>query len=152
MIGRFIEFCVIGIGSTLWPDRYRVIPNAVTGKPLLRQFKLFNWAYLQSFVDVEVPGWFHRHRWQRMWSFVLSGGFIEERYPGYIYVTHRAWSVYKMDRTVIHRLGFVEPRTWTLFLMFGNLKLWGYYPRPDRDGGYVPYEKMIPDELRVKPL
>ncbi len=157
MFGRFLEWLIVSKLAVWFPSRYRLIPRAQDGVPLLRQFKLFSWCYLQSFVTGEVWGWFHRHRWERMISFVLSGSFKEERYPGGIFVVHKAPSIYTMDRTVIHRLSAVTARTWTLFLMFrprvrvdGNAD-WGYYPRPANDG-YVRWDKMIPEERKVKSL
>lgn len=86
-----------------------------------------------------------------MISFVLSGSFIEERYPGNCYIQHKAPSIYAMDRTVIHRLHQVESKTWTLFLMLDNRKDWGYFPRPE-NVGYVPFEEFIPESSRVKSL
>lgn len=167
MIGRFLEWLIVATLARWFPGRYRLIPRAQDGAPLLRQFKIFDWCYLQSFVGPEVHDWFHRHRYRRMISIVLSGRFTEERYPGGwpLRKTHRAGTVYTMDRTVVHRLAAVEPRTWTLFFQFGarnrllvmpggefkTVPDWGYYPRPSATG-YVPWEEMIPDERKVKSL
>lgn len=156
MIGRFLEWLIVAKLAIWFPSRYRLIPRAQDGEPLLRQFKIFSWCYLQSFVTGEVWDWFHRHRWQRMISIVLSGSFKEERYPGTIFVVHKAPSIYTMDRTVIHRLAAVKARTWTLFLMLGprvrydGTPDWGYYPRPFVK--FVSWDKMIPDERKVKSL
>lgn len=157
MIGRFLEWLIVAKLARWFPARYRLIPRAQDGAPLLRQFKLASWCYLQSFAGPEVWDWFHRHRWDRMISIVLSGAFKEERYPGGIFVVHRAPSIYAMDRAVIHRLSAVMPRTWTLFLMLGPRTRfdgkpdWGYYPRA-KQSGFVPWDKMIPDERKVKSL
>lgn len=157
MIGRFLEWLIVAKLARWFPARYRLIPRAQDGLPMLRQFKIFSWCYLQSFAIGEVWGWFHRHRWDRMISLVLSGAFKEERYPGGIFVVHRAGSIYTMDRTVVHRLSAVMPRTWTLFFMFGPRSRpngaadWGYYPRPTTTG-FVPWDKMIPAERKVKSL
>ena len=159
MLGRFLEWLIVAKLARWFPSRYRLIPRAQDGAPLLRQFRLFgSWCYLQSFENPEVREWFHRHRWERMISIVLSGAFKEERYPGGIFVVHRAGSIYSMDRTVVHRLSAVKLRTWTLFFMFGprarrrdNRPDWGYYPRPKVDG-FVEWDKMIPDERKVKSL
>lgn len=173
MIGRAIEFLIMRVLVRLFPGRYRLIPRAQDGEPLLRQFKIFSWLYLQSFIGPEVYGWFHRHRYRLMISLVLCGRFTEERYPGGwpLLKTHKAGRIYAMDRTVVHRLHAVEPRTWTLFFQFGaqtrtviktewpdgtgriikRVPDWGYYPRP-KDTGYVPWEKMIPEARKVKGL
>ena len=152
--GQAIEFLIIRVLARLFPNRYRVIPRVQDGAPLLRQFKICRWAYLQSFVNVEHPDWFHVHRWQRMISFVLSGRFREERYPGSLarfFKTHSAPSVYMMDRSVMHRLDAADPCTWTLFFMFGDRKAWGYFPRPS-SVDYVPWDQFIPEERKVRSL
>ena len=166
MWGRLLTFLVTRVLARVFPKRYRVIPRRSDGAPLLRQFKVFNWLYLQSFVNAEEHDLFHVHRWRKMYSVVLSGEFQEERYPGQhvfaswsngphcgsiFYVNHRALSVYSMDATDIHRLHWVAPDTWTAFFMFGNRKDWGYYPRPDY-AGYIPFDVAIPEERRVKSL
>ena len=137
--GQAIEFLIIRVLARLFPNRYRVIPRVQDGAPLLRQFKICRWAYLQSFVNPEALDWFHVHRWQRMISFVLSGRFREERFPGFLaagqyFKVHAAPSVYMMDRSVIHRLDAAEPNTWTLFLMLGDRGEWGYFPRRSSAG------------------
>lgn len=157
-IGRFLEWLIVSKLARWFPSRYRLIPRAQDGVPLLRQFKVFgSWCYLQSFIGPEVHDWFHRHRWERMISFVLSGAIKEERYPGGIFMVHRGGSVYTMDRTVVHRVSAVMSRTWTLFFVFGlRSRLdgkadWGYYPRP-KITGWVQWDKMIPDERKVRSL
>lgn len=154
-MGRFLEWLVLSVLAKLFPGRYRIIPG-LHGKPLLRQFKITGWAYLQSFVNAEGRDLFHRHRWKSMVSFVLSGYLQEERYPGcgdFLFMkAHKAPSVYTMDDTVIHRLDYVAPRTWTLFLMFDDQKNWGYFRRPAVPPEYIPWDKAIPEEKRVKSL
>lgn len=171
MWGRFLTFLVTRVLARLFPKRYRLIPRRSDGTPLLRQFKITEWCYLQSFVGPEEPDLFHIHRWQKMYSIVLSGEFQEERFPGMtrlwfnqdtpIYTgphcglcflkTHRAPSVYSMDSSDIHRLHYAAANTWTMFFMFGNRKDWGYYPRPT-DPEYIPWDIAIPEERKVPPL
>lgn len=159
MWGRFLTWLVTVFLAKHFPDRYRVIPRRSDGEPLLRQFKITDWLYLQSFENPEERNLFHVHRWKKMYSFVLSGRFREERYPGVGYAggpfcgccylkMHEAPSIYTMDNADIHRLDYVAPNTWTLFAMRGNMKQWGYYPRPD-DTGYTTWEEAIPDERKM---
>jgi len=162
-----VEWLVTRVLARLFPSRYRVIPRLSDGAPMLRQFKVCRWAYLQSFLQPEGFDLFHVHRWRRMVSFVLSGCFVEERYPGEIFRAHQAPAVYTMDDTVIHRLHGVARGTWSLFLMFGQNRQpsanpsvgastalegggWGYYQRPPRS--FVPWEHAIPDERKVGSL
>ena len=163
MWGRFLTWLVTRVLARLFPKRYRLIPRRSDGAPLLRQFKIFNWLYLQSFVNAEETNLFHVHRWRKMYSIVLSGEFHEERYPGLscsysgphngfnYYIEHCAPSVYSMDQTDIHRLSWVKNDTWSAFFMFGNSTAWGYYPRPF-DPGYIEWDAAIPQQRRVPKL
>jgi hypothetical protein len=164
-VGYVLEFLVLRVLARLWPARYRVIPRRDGSGPLLRQFKIWGMRdgvvggssiYLQSFAQAEEESLFHVHRWKRMLSLVLSGSFIEERFPGVgphprrFFKTHKAPSVYGMDLTTIHRLHAVAPRSWTLFLQVGNTREWGYFARPLIE--YTPWDQAIPDERKVKAL
>ena len=153
MIGRVIEFLVIRVLARVFPKRFRLILNAVSGAPLLRQFRIFSWLYLQSFVGPEARDWFHVHRWAKMFSIVLSGGFIEERYPGGrgFFIHHRAPSCYGMDYTTIHRIKSVSARAWTLFFMLRDRgEGWGYYPRVKITP--IPFQDFIPAPRKVTSL
>lgn len=158
-VGRAIEFMVVRVLVPLFPKNFRIIPRISDGQPLLRQFKIASFCHLQSFCNPEGVEFFHLHRWRRMLSIVLSGELVEERYPGRLYRVHVAPEVYMMDDTDIHRIKAVEPRTWTLFFMVGENEQpvvagsgWGYYPRPEGDCGYVPFDKQIPASYRVSSL
>lgn len=170
MIGRLLEWFVCSFLALVFPSRFRVIPRMPDGRPLLRQFKIFETSevsrgvpgkwhvgiYLQSFVCGEIWEEFHVHRWHRMISFVLSGEFIEERYPGGFFVKHAAPSAYTMDDTVIHRFQNVAPRTWTLFVMLGRNRFqptsgWGYFRRSEKDS-YRPWDDKIPESKRIAPM
>ncbi len=157
MIGRLLEWLIVGCLASWFPKRYRVIPRITDGEPMIRQFKLADWCYLQSFRCSDAQELFHVHRWRRMVSLVLSGGLVEERYPGgHYFLRHIAPHAYSMDSTNIHRIDSVRPRTWTLFMFFGfrphglSETGWGYYRRGSLD--FVPSDAAIPTELRVPPL
>ena len=154
MIGHVLEWAIVRVLARLFPKRWRVIPRLQDGVPMLRQFRIFDWLYLQSFLVGELPELFHFHRWRYMRSFVLSGVFWEERYPGggRNTIRHAAPSTYSMDHTVIHNLCGSAPRTWTLFLMFGNRKMWGYYERPRELPSFIPWDEAIPETRIVNPL
>ncbi len=155
---NIVEFLILFLART-FPSRYRMIPR-LDGKPLLRQFLVcklgrFVEVYLQSFLDGETAEWFHVHRWGRMISFVLSGRFCEERFPGGpgLFLVHSAPGVYTMDQSTIHRLHWTTEKTWTLFFAFDNDGSWGYYRRPTPEAlQYTPWQQMIPPEKRIKSL
>jgi len=142
---------VTGRLAAEFPDQYRVVPNTQTGEPMLIQWRVDAGCYLQSFMQPDAIDRFHIHRWDKMESTVLTGGFVEERYPGGIYIPHKAGETYTMDRGVIHRFHSVEPMTWTLFRFEGGDDQWGYYFRPDAID-YRPWQEGVAADNRVKSL
>ncbi len=157
MIGRVIEWFILAVLVRAFPSRWRVIPHAVTGDPMLRQFKVFELGplacYLQSWLVPEDRNWFHVHRWRRTFSVVMSGDFVEERYPGgeRFYILHEALSCYCMDHTTIHRIVGAAPRTWTAFFMYRDRgQGWGYFERPSVK--FTPWNEFIPETRKVSKL
>lgn len=158
---RLVEWFVIHYLTRHFPGRYRVIPR-LDGVPLLRQFLVLRlgpvkrpWVevFLHSFINGEGREWFHRHRWGRMISLVLSGRFCEERFPGQLYRIHRAPSVYMMDQATIHRLDWAAERTWSLFVGLDNDLEWDYWRRPTPEAlQRTRWQDMIPPEKRIKSL
>ena len=132
-----------------FPSRYREVPHATSGKPMLRQFKLPGRAYLQSFVDAEEYEYMHNHRWDKVRSFILSGWYDEER-PGRQVIRRKRFTTYTMTRDVIHRIEFWAPRTWTLFIQSEgqDLSQWRYYvAHPLRWAGQVKWEDHIQNRV-----
>lgn len=111
-----------------FPSRYRVVPHATTGEPMLRQFRVTKRIYLQQFLEPEEHEYMHNHRWEKVRSIVLSGMYVEER-PGRITITRRAGQTHTMDRSVIHRIAYWSPLCWTLFFQSKrqNLDEWFYF-------------------------
>lgn len=144
LVDKLIRFLCV-----LFPSRYRLIPTSTDpNRPLLEQFAIlrmgrFGALYLQHFVYTETERYFHRHQWNYMRSFVLSGWFTEERAPIVYdgsgcrqleaksrYVIHPRFTTYAMDRSVIHRTDVWSQFCWTLFYMSApKLEDWGYYDR-----------------------
>lgn len=144
-------FC--GFLCRAFPSRSRVVPKADDpSTPLLLQFMIWpGRLYLQHFLHPETAGLFHRHRWEKMRSIVLSGNFIEERrthesfYSDWI--SHHSLSAYSMTRDVIHRVAFWSQDCWTLFYMSrARSDDWGYFRRLP-DGTLSP---MIPWREAIK--
>lgn len=157
MIGRVIEWFIVSVLARVFSSRWRVIPHALTGAPMLRQFKVFELGalacYLQSWLVPEDLNWFHVHRWRRTLSIVLCGDFVEERYPGgdRFFVQHEAFSCYCMDYTTIHRIVGASPKTWTAFFMYRDRgRGWGYFERPSVK--FTPFDEFIPEARKVPPL
>jgi hypothetical protein len=108
----------------LFPSRSRVIPRADDpSRPLLRQFLLCHLGplsvYLQHFESPEAWEWFHRHRWEYMRSFVLSGLYLEElpqegSWEGYKtyhvsktnLLQRRRFHTHRLYPTTIHRVDY----------------------------------------------
>ena len=144
------------------PGRFRIVPEASTGEPMLRQLAIIrggSWIgkrvgalYLQHFDAPEPRGYAHIHRWRRMRSLVLSGSFIEERPIDVEYIAHMRGDRYEMDRKVIHRVEWWSPRCWTLFHMsVEQSDAWGWFEIANRDsstrqrvlGCFIPWRKHI---------
>lgn len=145
-----------------WPSRCRTVPHSTDGTtPLLTQFMVWpGRCYLQHFETPEIEGRYHNHRWRRMRSFVLSGAFVEERpardHTGNgcrpacsKWITHRRFTTYAMDRSVIHRTAWWSPHCWTLFVMSTEqaegARAWGYYERRADGtlGPFIPWREGI---------
>jgi hypothetical protein len=147
--------------------RFRVIPKARDPRtPLLRQLLLWKSRrleiYLQHFDNPEDPFWFHCHEWPRMRSFVLSGGYTEERVDqlpserlGYIVeryrgnIDHNRLTTYTMDRTAWHRTHAWGDHCWTLFVCRGGRVIPRGYREVEADssgarlGPFVPWREHI---------
>lgn len=145
----------------LLPWRHRIVPDALTAEPMLRQFALirggsfigrrFGALYFQHFLQPEPMTYMHRHRWARMRSWVLSGLFVESRPGGEItsadYAVHARGESYEMDRTTIHRVAYWSRRCWTLFWMSPDVSDdWGWYEwdaTTGRLGAFRPWRTHI---------
>lgn len=149
----FIDHCCRWL-CLHYPGRYRLIPHAEDPtQPLLMQFMLWpHHLYLQHFVSPESTTWFHRHRWARMRSWVLSGWFVECRPLDRCMLLHKRLSTYAMTKDVIHHVVAWSPLCWTLFFVRGASDDWGYFPRRAFKGSGVVEKDFVPwrDHVRSR--
>jgi len=137
------------IVSKIFPKRCREIP-AMDGGILLQQVRVTKNSYLHHFVKPEPVDMFHKHRWKKMRSFVLTGRYVEERLSpegDVSEVKHKFGQTFTMDKSTIHRVSYWSPRCWTWFFFGESDGDWGYY---DRQMNYTPWDEYIPQDMRVE--
>lgn len=153
-------FCLLL--CSLMPWRARVIPRAdEPSRLLLRQFLVCHWGklsiYLQHFEGPEAWEWFHKHRWDYMRSFVLSGRYVEERAEDvwdedeilgfrtvHNHYQRRRFNSHRLYPESIHRVEWWDPLCWTMFVTYNPRHEWGYYPRGKYSSeDFVPWRDFI---------
>jgi hypothetical protein len=79
--------------------------------------------YLHRFVDSDPDRGLHDHPWDRAWSFILSGRYLEERRSGLRTVR---W-FNRLDGDSFHRVILTEGECWSLFIhTVPEAKKWGF--------------------------
>lgn len=151
IVDRFCWFLV-----RTFPGRVREIE--VEGDKYLLRFYLkhssprFPGLYLHHFYRGDQDRDLHNHPWTKSVSFILAGGYVEERLPE----EEKGKPNYKVQtRTVgpgtlnvirsndFHRVDLIGRSTWTLFTSGKKVKDWGFMLRDT--GEYVDhqtYEKL----------
>jgi hypothetical protein len=147
------------------PHRARVIPHAEDPtRPLLQQFLIYHRAatdskpslsvYLQHFITPESQQFAHRHRWQKMRSFVLSGYFMEHRYKlnGTVWIKlHSRLSTYTMNHETIYNVCYWSRHCWTIFVAVNAGDDWGYYCTSEWGNSWAnPSSRFIPWRQHIK--
>lgn len=171
MITKFLDNI---IHRFLWwitetfPNRTRVISR--NGEPYLRRFYLtprrldengedtekymgFG-IYLHYFYRGDEDEELHNHPWEKALSFILAGGYNEERreccrIPGrsdvYSVVIHdiKPRSFNKILANDFHRVVKKPgvPHVWTLFVTGKRVQDWGFWNR--KTGQYIPHEEFV---------
>lgn len=100
-------------------------------------------VFLHRFVRSDRDRELHNHPWDRAWSLVLAGGYVEERRHGDEVRTHvvRPWSWNKLLANTFHRVDLIENDCWTIFVTGDRVQDWGFW---DRDtGGYTPWREYL---------
>ncbi len=96
-------------------------------------------VYLHRFLRPDQDRALHNHPWGRSVSFVLSGGYLEERLDesaftrvdGQMIVIRRlrAPAINVIRRDDYHRIAELHGRVWTLFITGRKVGGWGYRDR-----------------------
>jgi hypothetical protein len=103
--------------------------------------------YLHRFHQPDVDRALHSHPWAWSLSFVLAGGYVEERLIDGEVVTReiRPFTFNWFGKDAFHRVSELRGKeTWTLFLVGSKAQSWGFLV----DGTYIPWR----DYLRTRGL
>lgn len=90
----------------------------------------------------------HNHPWKKSYSLILTGGYIERRVITGAAITNvdeleeterelRPGMINVIDREDFHRIVYVKPGTWSLFLAGERVGGWGFLVAP---GCYVEHD------------
>lgn len=104
-------------GGPAWDEDGRLYPEA----------KRPSWGlYLHHIHVPDADRSLHNHPWRLSLSLILRGGYIEFRRSGTR--TYVPGNINVIRDTDYHRVAFVLPHTWTLFLAIGRHQTWGFLP------------------------
>jgi len=103
--------------------------------------------YLHRFHRGDDDGALHNHPWEWAVSFVLLGGYWEERRVGNRVVRHevRPGTLNFISASDFHRVDLRDGEAWTLFMVGPKSQGWGFWDRVT--GQYMPWRQFI-DEIR----
>lgn len=130
-----------------FPNRVKMIE--VEGNPYLLRFYIKHnnrlpGIYLHRFFRGDDDRDLHNHPWRWSLSFILTGGYNEERYVGDEIVTIKkgAPGINYINGDVFHRVELLDKSgAWTLFISGPEDKHWGFR---DRDtGAFIPHEAYV---------
>lgn len=144
-----IDDALRAFASTLTPDIAQAISDALVGVPrndhawtyTIRGFDgsdyitrtlLPRLAGLRPLIHrihrEDADPYMHNHPWQTARFVILSGGYSEERKLGNStqYRFLRPGDINELNAETFHRVGHVEPNTWTLGLVGERVQDWGF--------------------------
>lgn len=129
-------------------DRVRVIsrdhkPYLIRG--YIKHEGMLPGIYLHKFLCADLDKDLHDHPWNFAVSFILSGGYEEERYDSNNDIYSRVVSAGKINLvqgSAFHRIdSLMTDSVWTLFVPFWRKKDWGFIIRDT--GNYVDYRTYL---------
>jgi hypothetical protein len=87
--------------------------------------------YLHHFHRSDVDRELHNHPWEWAVSFVLAGGYVEERREGRAVVRKEVLPGHfnRIRHDDFHRVDLIEHDAWSLFLVGPKVKSWGFWDR-----------------------
>jgi hypothetical protein len=122
------------------PGVVRDIHNQVSGALYLRRVYLAPNLYLHKIAQADADRHLHNHPWRWAWSYVIKGGYLEQRHPreqqGSYTRELRRGATNLLRAGDYHRIRTVRPGTWTLFLTGKRASSWGFWTRQ----GHVDHE------------
>ena len=120
---------VIGTGGVPYITR-TLLPRVAGRRPMLHRIH-------RPDADAHL----HNHPWRTCRSFILSGGYTEERLVDgeVVRFRHGRGDINQLDARDFHRIDIVEPDTWSLLLVGERVQEWGFLV----DGDVVPWRTYL---------
>ena len=111
--------------------------------------KLVSWlpgAMLHQFVRSDEDKELHNHPWKWALSFILAGGYLEERMVDGKVTTFKVMpgSINFIRDNDYHRVDLLEEDCWTLFITGPNTQSWGFLHRVTQK--FTPWREFIQDK------
>lgn len=129
-----------------FPDRTRLIKNY--GEDYLLRFYikhngLLPGIYLHRFFRGDQDRELHNHPWLWSFSFILTGGYVEERLTrkGIRFKTRKPLRFNLLSGKTFHRVDLVNKQSgaWTIFCSGKEYKDWGFLC----DGEFIPHKEYL---------
>lgn len=101
--------------------------------------------YVHRFHRGDDDAALHNHPWRLAASFVLAGGYVEERRVGAVVVQRvvEPLSINIISDNDFHRVDLIEHDAWTLFVVGPKVQSWGFWDRYDALGRVVPWREYV---------
>jgi hypothetical protein len=151
-----------GLGKSPYLSRYYVVgapkmpdgssPFDKFGNPKREAVWKDGWGlYIHRFHRSDVDREAHNHPWAWALSFIIAGGYREERRYGNEMRTRevKPLSFNFIRSTDFHRVDLIEHDAWTLFLVGPKTKTWGFWDR--NTGRYTPWREFLAAKQRESP-
>lgn len=135
-----------------FPDRTRVIKNY--GEEYLLRFYIKHngflpGLYLHRFFRGDQDRELHNHPWIWSFSFIITGGYYEERLTrkGIVLKHKKPGQFNLLSGGTFHRVGLVDKQkgAWTFFCSGREIKDWGFLVE---DGGFIPHKEYLNEKER----
>lgn len=94
-------------------------------------------VFIHRFHQSDEDRDLHNHPWSKSKSFILKGGYIEERrsvYKPYVVTRHvvKPFTWNHIDHDTFHRVDLLSGECWSLFFAGKRVQSWGFWDR-DKD-------------------
>lgn len=141
-----------GDAPTVYLERWKIFPTPGMSRRwrwLLGDHALFLHHFCRAERDINL----HDHPWDRSWSIMLAGWYVEQRLawrrPGLVWRQVLPGQLTRVDGGTFHRVAHVAdyttvpmgdpaPGAWTLFLAGSRVKPWGFlWPTPPYQASYT---------------
>lgn len=99
------------------------------------RFKWIPGIYLHKFISSDEDPELHDHPWCTSLSFILTGGYREERRVGENVVTYNVLPGHfnMIKKSTFHRIDLLDKYAWTLFCSGNREQDWGFWNRDTKE-------------------